>query len=99
MRARDIIKKAVITEKTLQDASKANVYTFLVDTQANKNQIKVAIEEQFGVTVINIKTITILGKTKRKGQMRRNTVKTSSRKKALLKLKEGDKIELFEIGG
>jgi len=99
MRLRDIIKKPILTEKTLKDASSLNVYTFQVDTQASKTQIKSAVEEQFGVSVLSIKTITTQGKTKRKGSMRRNTVQSGPKKKALLKLKEGDKIELFEIGG
>lgn len=99
MRAKDIIKKAVITEKTMQDVSKSNVYAFEVDTKASKNQIKAAIEVQFGVTVLSLKTVTIQGKTKRRGQMRRKSIKMSPYKKALLKLKEGDKISLFEIGG
>ena len=99
MRILDIVKKPVITEKTLKDASGLNVYTFQVNSKANKNQIKVAIEQQFGVTVLGLNTVTIAGKTKRKGYMRRNTIHTSPRKKALVKLKEGDKIELFDIGG
>lgn len=99
MRAKDIIKKALITEKTMQDVSKSNVYAFEVDTKASKNQIKVAVEAQFGVTVLGLNTVTIQGKTKRRGQMRRNSIKMSPYKKALLKLKEGDKIAQFEIGG
>lgn len=89
---RDILKKPVVTEKStslLQD----NKYTFIVDPAANKTEIKQAVESIFKVKVKKVNTIRVKGKTKR---VRNIPGKTPDLKKAVVTLREGDKIEIFE---
>jgi large subunit ribosomal protein L23 len=92
MQLHEIIKRPLITEKnaTLQPTGK---YVFEVGGRANKMQIKNAVEEAFKVTVLSVNVITIQSKEKHVG---RRVVKTSPWKKAIVTLKDGDKIELFE---
>jgi len=68
-------------------------YVFEVAEEANKNQIKQAVEKAFKVKVTAVNVMTVPGKTRRVG---RRQVLTPSRKKAVVTLKPGDKIELFE---
>lgn len=86
----DIIIAPVITEKAAIQAE-ANVYTFKVAAEANKIEIKKAIEEAFGVKVVKINTANTKAKNKRVG---RYTGKTKTYKKAYITLADGDKIEL-----
>ena len=60
----DIIRKPVITEKTMT-AMAENKYTFIVHINSNKSQIKRAVEEVFGVKVASVQTIRTMGKSKR----------------------------------
>ena len=92
MDARDIIKKPVITEKSMADTAE-NKYTFLVDLRANRTEIKQAIEKLFKVEVEKVNTMIVPGKWKRMGK---TMGKTSDKKKAIVKVKEGQKIEIFE---
>lgn len=89
---RDIVFKPVVSEKSMSLTSE-NKYSFYVDTNANKIEIKKAVEELFKVTVMNVNTTSVTGKVKRMG---RYAGKTPDRKKAIVTLKEGDKIEIFE---
>ena len=89
----DIIKVPLITEKSTILKEKENKYAFLVDSRANKNEIKKAIEEIFKVKVLMVNTSYLRGKKKRVG---RHSGKTPDVKKAILTLKEGEKIEIFE---
>ncbi|NLO89572.1 MAG: 50S ribosomal protein L23 [Clostridia bacterium] len=91
-RAEDIIIRPVISERSMELIGE-NKYTFWVDKRANKIQIKKAIEELFDVEVERVTTMNVKGKLKRFG---RNVGRTPARKKAIVKLKEGDKIEIFE---
>jgi len=91
-RADEIILKPVITERSMELIGE-NKYTFWVDRRANKVEIKKAIEELFDVKVEKVSTMNLKGKRKRMG---RYEGRTPARKKAIVKLKEGDKIELFE---
>lgn len=86
----DIIIAPVITEKAAIQAE-ANVYTFKVATEANKIEIKKAIEEAFGVKVVKVNTANTKSKAKRVG---RYTGKTKTYKKAYITLADGEKIEL-----
>jgi large subunit ribosomal protein L23 len=88
----EVLRRPLITEKNtfLQEQNK---YVFEVDGRANKNQVKQAVEKVFKVQVVNVNMITVPGKTKRYG---RHEVETSSWKKAIVTLKTGNKIELFE---
>jgi large subunit ribosomal protein L23 len=93
-----LVKQPVITEKSIELANKQNVYTFLVELKASKTQIKSAIEEMFDVTVERVNTIVTPSKRKRSRQTRRVELETV-KKKAMIKLKQGETIELFDIGG
>ena len=86
----NVIIAPVITEKSAAAAEK-NVYTFKVARDANKIQIKKAIEEAFGVKVKKVNTLNTKSKSRRVG---RYTGKTQSYKKAFVTLKDGDSIEL-----
>ena len=88
----EVLRRPLITEKNtaLQVQGK---YVFEVADGANKNQIKQAVEKAFKVDVTAVNVITVPGKTRRVG--RRQTL-TSPSKKAVITLKPGDKIELFE---
>ncbi len=86
----DIIIAPVITEKSAIQAE-GNVYTFRVASNANKIQIKKAIEAAYGVKVVNVNTLTTKAKKRRVG---RYTGKTQTYKKAFIRLADGDKIEL-----
>lgn len=90
--AREIIIKPVVTEKSV-DLMQENKYCFKVAKDANKIKIKNAIEEIFKVTVVNVNTVNVHGKMKRMG---RTQGMTASWKKAVVTLREGDSIEVFE---
>ena len=93
MTSHDIIRRPVITEKSMA-AMAENKYTFIVQINANKSQIKRAVEEVFDVKVANVQTIRTMGKTKRMGV---HVGKRADYKKAIITLAEGSKsIEFFE---
>ncbi|MBD3879949.1 MAG: 50S ribosomal protein L23 [Quinella sp. 1Q5] len=91
MDARDILIRPLITERGT-DLMQDNKFVFVVDKRANKIQIAQAVKEVFNVTVENVNTMNVKGKTKRRG---RTVGRTNSYKKAIVKLKAGDTIELF----
>ena len=90
----DVIKKPVITEKSMK-AMAEKKYTFLVHPEANKSQIKEAVEKMFeGTKVKNVNTMNKDGKKKRRGMTVGTTAKN---KKAIVALTEDSKdIEIFE---
>ncbi len=89
----DIIRKPVITEKSMA-AMAEKKYTFMVHVNANKSQVKRAMEEVFDVKVKDVNTINGLGKTKRMGV---HVGKRSDYKKAIVTLTEESKaIEFFD---
>ena len=91
-----ILKKPLITEKSTQMLADGNWVAFQVHSQANKIQIKEAVEKVFSVTVTRVNTLIVPGKYRRFGKA---VGHTKPWKKAMLRLKEGDKIELFEGAG
>lgn len=91
-RADEIILKPIVSERTM-DLMQENKYVFYVDDRANKVEIKKAVEELFNVGVLKVRTLNVKGKPKRFGRYEGYTPK---RKKAIVTLKEGDSIELFE---
>jgi large subunit ribosomal protein L23 len=93
--ARRVVIKPVVTEKSVASTAAAQ-YTFEVDTAATKGHIKTAIEQIFKVKVLKVNTVSIHGKRKRDVRRRtaRPTVQHSDRKKAIVTLRAGDKIEL-----
>lgn len=95
MRKTDILKKPIITEKSLL-ATGQGFYTFEVDRRATKHQIKKAVEDHFKVDVVSVRTLNYKGKQKRFGKARRK-IQTSGFKKALVKLKPGQKLDIFEV--
>jgi large subunit ribosomal protein L23 len=92
MDVNDIIIRPVITEKATELA-KQNKYVFRVHKKANKDMIQKAISSIFGVTPVKVNVMVVRGKRKR---VRYNYGYTASWKKAIVTLKEGDKIEVFE---
>ena len=88
-----ILKKPLVTEKSTKMLAEGNWVAFQVNPQANKIQIKNAVEKVFSVTVTKVNTLVVPGKYRRFG---RTVGHTKSWKKAMLRLKEGDKIEFFE---
>jgi large subunit ribosomal protein L23 len=87
-----IIKRPVISEQSTLLSEKQNKYVFEVDTRANKIQIKQAVQEIFKVDVKKVRTMRIRGKSKR---VRLQVGLTPERKKAIVTLKQGDRINLF----
>jgi large subunit ribosomal protein L23 len=89
----DIIRKPIITEKSMASMAEKK-YTFIVHVDANKSQIKRAVEEVFNVKVESVNTINGLGKTKRMGV---HVGKRPDYKKAVVTLtEESNGIEFFE---
>ncbi len=88
----EVLRRPLITEKNamLQTQGK---YAFEIAREANKQQIKQAVEKAFKVKVLAVNVMTVPGKTRRVG---RQQVLTQSWKKAIVTLKPGDKIEFFE---
>ena len=92
--AYDIVSRPIITEQSMEDLD-IKKYAFEVAKDANKIEIKKAVEEIFGVKVIRVTTTTVRGKAKRTGAYPQGFTKTW--KKAVVKLSEDSKsIELFE---
>lgn len=88
----EVLRRPVITEKNtgLMDQNK---YVFEARRDANKSQIKAAVEKAFGVTVTSVNVITVPAKPRGFGRMKGQR---SAWKKAVVTLKPGDKIEIFE---
>ena len=92
----DIIKKPIITEKMTELTEKYNRYAFTVDGRANKIQIKKAIEDYYDVTVDSVNTMLCIGKKRVRGTKSGMIQgKTSTFKKAVVTLKEGDSIDFY----
>lgn len=88
----EVLIKPIITEKTT-GLMEENKYTFKVDKKANKIEIKHAVEKIFKVDVIDVKTMNVSGKKKRQGI---HVGLTSSWKKAIVTLAEGQRLPIFE---
>ena len=90
----DVIKKIVVTEKSMRLQAAHNQYFLNVDPRANKQEIRDAVQKLFGVKVEKVNTICRDGKKKRDRSMKAKYGRTSAFKRAVVTLKEGDKIEL-----
>ena len=88
-----IIKRPLITERGTHLKEKENKYLFEVAREANKLEIKRAVESLFRVHVTSVHTVSLKGKEKKVGRF---TGKTPDWKKAVVTLREGDSIELIE---
>ena len=87
-----VIVRPVVTEKTT-DMGESDKYAFEVATDANKNEVKQAVEKFFGVKVLDVRTMNVKGKPKRLG---RYMGRRKDWKKAIVTLQSGDKIDLFD---
>ena len=88
-----VIEKPLVTEKSTHLQEDGNWLVFRVNPGANKIQIKNAVEKIFNVTVLQVNTVNVRGKSRRFGK---NVGVSKNWKKAMLRLKDGDKIEMFE---
>jgi large subunit ribosomal protein L23 len=98
----DILVRPVVTEKTTEQIENENVYTFIVNKDANKHEIARAVEKTWEVTVLDVRTMRYAGKAKRSilGRIHKNWAlgRRPSFKKAVVQLAEGDHIEFYEVG-
>jgi large subunit ribosomal protein L23 len=93
MNVYEVLRRPVITEKNTVLSAERNQYAFEVARNANKVQIKEAVEKAFSVRVVAVNVSSVPGKMKRMG---RHRGMTPGWKKAVVTLTPGDKIELFE---
>ncbi len=89
---RDVLIRPLITEKS-NTGMQENKYTFIVPLNANKVEIRQAVESIFKVKVLDVNTIRVMGKVKRMGK---NSGKRPDVKKAIVKVSPGQRIEFFE---
>lgn len=92
-RLRKLLKRPLMTEKVVRMTELQNTYAFEVPLNANKVEIRRAVETIFEVKVDDVRTIRVRGKLKRMG---RYLGRRAATKKAMVTLKEGHKLELFE---
>ena len=91
-----ILIKPIITEKATMDSELNNRYSFLVNTKANKVEIKKAVESVYGVSVEKVRTMNV--RPERKTKYTRTGIqhgKTNATKKAIVQLAEGETIDLY----
>jgi len=92
MNSFEIIKTVRLTEKGTRQGDNFNQYTVVADRRANKTQIREAVQELFKVKVIRVNTLNVRGKFRR--QRTKQAGQAPDWKKAIVTLKEGDKITL-----
>ena len=92
MNAFEIIKTVRLTEKGTRQSEKLNQYTIVADRMANKTQIREAVQELFKVKVTKVNTLNVRGKARR--QRTAQAGRAPNWKKAIVTLKDGDKIVL-----
>lgn len=90
----DVIKRPVVTEKSVDLADFENKFTFEVDMRANKLQVTEAVETAFSVTVENVHMMVMPAKTRR--TRRGMGIRKPKWKKAIVQLAAGDSIQIFE---
>lgn len=88
-----VIVKPLVTEKSTEKLEREGAYSFVVDKDANKVEIAQAIEALFNVEVADVRTMQYRGKERRLGRF---VGRRAAWKKAIVKLREGDTIEIFE---
>lgn len=96
MKLSDVLIKPVLSEKANEMAEKRNRYTFVVDRKANKLEVKRAVEEFYGITVEEVRTLVIPSKLKQRytkaGYL---TGRKPAKKKAIVTVAEGETIDLY----
>ncbi len=94
---KNILIKPLITEKMTAESERINAYGFVVNDDANKSEIKDAVEKTYGVTVARVRTLRVDGKVRsrftRTGVLRG---RSESYKKAIVRLVDGDAIDFYE---
>ena len=96
MKGSEILIKPIVTEKANQQSEKFRRYAFKVDRRANKLEIKKAIQHFYGVTVVDVNTMVVLGKTKaRQTKAGLTRGRKTNYKKALVTVAEGEMIDLY----
>lgn len=88
----EIVKRPIISEKSTAIAEVASKYVFEVNPKATKSEVKTAVEKLFNVKVQTVRTMMMHGKVKRR---QRGEVKKPNWKKAIVTLKDGNKIDFF----
>lgn len=91
--ARDVVLRPVVTERSTVLADEQDAFTFVVARDANKIEIRRAVEQLFDVQVRSVRTMNYRGKSRRVG---RNTGRRPGYKKAIVKLAEGERIDVYE---
>ena len=91
--ARDVVIRPVVTERSTLLADELDAFTFIVAQDANKIEIRRAVEQLFEVRVSSVRTMNYRGKMRRVG---RNTGRRPGFKKAIVKLAEGERIDVYE---
>lgn len=97
MKTNDVIIRPIITEQSMKIVPNGK-YSFAVHKKADKGSIRKAVNQLFGVTVVSVATSVVKGKTKRVGQ-RRQAINQTEWKRAIVKVKKGETIGIFEPGG
>ncbi len=90
---KSILKGVILSEKAMSESESGNRYVLRVDRNANKIEIKGAVEEAFNVTVLDVNTQNYSGK--KRVLRNRRVVQGQDWKRAIVKLKDGDKIDLL----
>jgi large subunit ribosomal protein L23 len=88
-----VVRRALVTERFAALRERDNKFIFEVHPDANKHEIRRAIEHYFGVKVLDVRTMNVVGKTKRLGRFEG---KRADWKKAIVTLAAGDSIDLFD---
>ena len=92
-----IIIKPIVTEKITKQGEVLNQFGFVVDRKANKVQIKKAVEAAYGVTIVSVNTMNVRpDRTTKYNKRGLISGKTNAIKKAIVKLKDGEKIAAYE---
>jgi len=91
----EVLKRPVITEKSTDLQDNANQYVFEVDRRANKHMVRHAVEDRFEVEVVAVNIVNMKAKTRRRSR-NATAVRIVPWKKAIVTLKQGDSIQLFE---
>lgn len=90
----EVLKRPLVTEKTMIATDEENKVSFEVDMRANKHLVKEAVEKAFDVTVVDVNILIMAAKTSRRGSAIR--IRHPKWKKAVVTLQTGDRIQLFE---
>ncbi len=90
---REVVVRPVVTERSTELGEDQNAYTFIVSKDANKIEIRAAVERLFSVKVAEVRTLNYRGKWRRVG---RSLGRRPSYKKAIVKLTEGERIDVYE---